>query len=422
MTAPVFFPFDVLAQAVEAPLDTVTKTAQAVAEQLELCKINTALVQIGVFGTVAIETASAFAPVREAFMLGEPEPAETYRKKLRYYPFYGRGLVQRTWESGYRAAGPAIASLWGANPADPTFDLSNNPDNLLDLDMASADLAIFFKNTRALPTPSWPLGYSLVDACNEQDDEWIRRLVYGGVDAAGAQRITRIRSMLQNTSQKLSYNPNQPPERQIQNWVCSIRSTQWMLKSLGINLDIGDLQDEMVPGTVTPALGLLDHRGYGIAATLGRHLPKQTKIEVLETVTWSDLLSRAGRGPIALGSSDPRLYHWFNISQVQSSTLLSSPNPAPNYPASSPLGDELSQAEFDRYANTWSAVFVEVTPEVSTPIKVTPEYRDTLIGVAYHPDGVVIPALKSATQQTDQSLRKEVTNVINFLENTNPDK
>ena len=50
-----------------------------------------------VLATVEWETARTYKPVREAFWL-----SEKWRKKhLRYYPYYGRGFVQLTWESNY---------------------------------------------------------------------------------------------------------------------------------------------------------------------------------------------------------------------------------------------------------------------------------------------------------------------------------
>lgn len=51
-----------------------------------------------VLATVEWETARTFKPVREAFWLDE----EWRRENLRYYPFYGRGFVQITWEKNYK--------------------------------------------------------------------------------------------------------------------------------------------------------------------------------------------------------------------------------------------------------------------------------------------------------------------------------
>jgi hypothetical protein len=47
--------------------------------------------------TIQWETADTFEPVREAFWL-----SENWRSRnLRYYPYYGRGYVQLTWEDNY---------------------------------------------------------------------------------------------------------------------------------------------------------------------------------------------------------------------------------------------------------------------------------------------------------------------------------
>lgn len=64
------------------------------------------------------ETNRTMQPVREAYYLGEDSGrAESYRKTLRYYPFYGRGLVQLTWAANYEKAGSVL-----------NLDLINNPD------------------------------------------------------------------------------------------------------------------------------------------------------------------------------------------------------------------------------------------------------------------------------------------------------
>lgn len=49
--------------------------------------------------TVYHETKGTWAPVAEAYWLNDPE---AYRRKLRYWPWYGRGYSQLTWEDNYR--------------------------------------------------------------------------------------------------------------------------------------------------------------------------------------------------------------------------------------------------------------------------------------------------------------------------------
>lgn len=164
----------------------------------------------------------------------------------------------------------------------------------------------------------------------------------------------------------LVYNASTPPERQVQDWTCSIRSTAWTLKSLGLPVDIGQLQDEMVPRYVTPALGLLDGRGYGIAEVLRAHLPASwhDRVHVYERIDWASLWAQAGTGPVCLGLHGA--YHWLNVAAPQSDGHLSSPNPAPKYPSAAPIGDVLTSDEFGLYGPA-SAVWVDAAPLVTEP-------------------------------------------------------
>lgn len=156
----------------------------------------------------------------------------------------------------------------------------------------------------------------------------------------------------------LTYNPYLPPERQVQDWTCSIRTTAWMLKSLGLPVDIGLLQDEMVPRYVTPDLGLLDGRGYGLAEVLAAHLPVSwaDRIHVYERVSFDDIASRAGSGPMGVGLHGA--YHWLDVAMGLPDGTLSSPNPAPKYPAGAPIGDILTRDEVEHYGPV-SAVWVD---------------------------------------------------------------
>jgi predicted chitinase len=85
-----------------------------------------------VLATTQHETADSFQPVREAYYLRDK--AEAYRKTLKYYPYYGRGYVQLTWEKNYRT----YANLIGK-------DLVNNPDLALQPDVALFVLVHGFK-------------------------------------------------------------------------------------------------------------------------------------------------------------------------------------------------------------------------------------------------------------------------------------
>jgi putative chitinase len=64
-----------------------------------------------VLATAYWETGKTMEPVEEGFYLKNPS---AFQRKLKYYPFYGRGLVQLTWRENYVKAGDFL----GVNLAD----------------------------------------------------------------------------------------------------------------------------------------------------------------------------------------------------------------------------------------------------------------------------------------------------------------
>jgi predicted chitinase len=85
-----------------------------------------------VLATAQHETNNTFQPVREAYYLGNR--ADAYRRTLSYYPYYGRGYVQLTWDRNYRY----YADLVGK-------DLAGNPDLALEPEIALFVLVHGFK-------------------------------------------------------------------------------------------------------------------------------------------------------------------------------------------------------------------------------------------------------------------------------------
>ena len=67
-----------------------------------------------IFATVFHETNATFLPVREAYWMSE----DWRKRNFRYYPYYGRGFVQITWEANYLT----YKKLLG-------IDLVKNPDS-----------------------------------------------------------------------------------------------------------------------------------------------------------------------------------------------------------------------------------------------------------------------------------------------------
>jgi hypothetical protein len=76
-----------------------------------------------VLATTEWETGRTFKPVKEAYWKDE----EWRRRSLaRYYPYYGRGFVQLTWESNYRKYSPKLTQRFGV-----PIDLVKNPDDAM---------------------------------------------------------------------------------------------------------------------------------------------------------------------------------------------------------------------------------------------------------------------------------------------------
>lgn len=94
-------------------------TRAIIGDCLELGLIRTQIAYV--LATAYWETAHTMRPVKEAFWLSE----DWRRQNLRYYPWYGRGYVQITWEDNYRRMGDMIG-----------VDLITDPEKTLEPDIA----------------------------------------------------------------------------------------------------------------------------------------------------------------------------------------------------------------------------------------------------------------------------------------------
>ncbi len=113
--------------------------------------------------TTQWETAHTFKPVREAFWL-----SESWRKKnLRYYPYYGRGYVQLTWENNYRMYGGILG-----------LDLIGDPDLAMQPDVA------LFVLGHGMKTGTFT-GRTLEQFVNRKSTDFVNaRKVINGLDKA----------------------------------------------------------------------------------------------------------------------------------------------------------------------------------------------------------------------------------------------
>jgi hypothetical protein len=76
--------------------------------------------------TIFHETAGSFQPVEEGYYLGKR--AKAFQRKLRYYPYFGRGFVQLTWKKNYIQAGKTLGIDLISDPS-----LALEPDHAFDI-------------------------------------------------------------------------------------------------------------------------------------------------------------------------------------------------------------------------------------------------------------------------------------------------
>lgn len=112
------------------------------------------------------ESGKTMRPVKEAYWLSE----DWRRKNLRYFPWYGRGLIQTTWQGNY----VAVAVLLGL----PDDFFTKDPDKLLEWEYALP--ALFVAMEQGIYTGKDFDDY--IDGIDESDDEDLR-------EYANARRI-----------------------------------------------------------------------------------------------------------------------------------------------------------------------------------------------------------------------------------------
>lgn len=204
----------------------------------------------------------------------------------------------------------------------------------------------------------------------------------------------------------VQYDPNTAALRQVNPWSCSIVTATAMLHSIGDWVSAGDLQDVLVPQYVTPALGLLQGDGSGLAA----FLEQRTGLTAHHAwLSWDDVCARAGQGPLGMGS--PALYHWVMVRKVNEDGTLALDNPAPGYQG---VYDTMTREQFDAWgpwAGVWldmpaseeeDALSAEERAELDEYHQIKP-YYDTLLGTADAPGGLVGAALDQMVEAAGTS-------------------
>jgi putative chitinase len=116
-----------------------------------------------VLATTFWETANTMKPVKEAYWLSE----DWRRQNLRYYPWYGRGYVQLTWEENYARADKEL-KLDGTLLAEP--------DRALDRDISTNVLLLGMSE-------GWFTGRKLSDYITLQKSDFVgARTIINGTD------------------------------------------------------------------------------------------------------------------------------------------------------------------------------------------------------------------------------------------------
>jgi hypothetical protein len=161
----------------------------------------------------------------------------------------------------------------------------------------------------------------------------------------------------------LPYNPDAPIDRQVQDWTCSIESAQWLLRSIGRNPDASNpqsdpwLHSQLVPGIVSPAVGLLKGDGSDLAAWLTREYGAEGGwVAQFSPVTFDDVAAGAGFNPTIMGGArfGPG-GHWIGVRRLLPNGSLEIANPAPGFDG---VTTTLTREQWDA-RGPWNAIWID---------------------------------------------------------------
>lgn len=306
-----------IAAATGCPQANVETNWPLILTALDARGISDRAVQIAAIGTVAIETASTFEPVREAFWLDD----DWRREYLRYYPYYGRGYIQLTWAENYTAYGNDIG-----------VDLHTEPDRALDPHIAAQVLAAYFAQHG---------GGAIPRAARAGDWPKVRRLVQGGT--AGLDRLVAIATTLEGAAPMPTtpiYNPDTPLILQNDDWSCWACSARMSVESWGRHPSESWFEAQAIAdGIESTAAGLLDGSGAAGAAWLTRQYSDPAegtptlKASNAASVSFDDVKSVAGTVAVMLGGHRWGVAgHWAFVRRYDPATdQLMLGNPAGTY-------------------------------------------------------------------------------------------
>jgi hypothetical protein len=175
------------------------------------------------------------------------------------------------------------------------------------------------------------------------------------------------------------YDADEPRVEQTDAWSCSVASTTWLLRSLGISAQYpAGMEEKMLSaGLVSVADGLLLGNGQALGAWLRDEwgLPAM----VYSPTTWAQVMAAAGNGPVLIGGA--AWNHWSGVRCPDGDDSLWLANPADGWKGVSQI---MSRAQFDALG-PFSMIHVPVAGEEDMARIAELEARvaelDSLIGV-----------------------------------------
>jgi SH3-like domain-containing protein len=154
----------------------------------------------------------------------------------------------------------------------------------------------------------------------------------------------------------LTFNPDVPTVFQPNPYGCAVATTAFCLDSVGIDVSYAEMDDIMVPGLVTHALGLLNGSGAGIVGLLTDRYGLQAHNQ--HGISFDEVAEMAGSQPIGIGGHEwggPNLGHWVAVRgrTDDGRLVLANPDTSTTYGQQS-----LSEAGFDA-RGPFSAFFID---------------------------------------------------------------
>ena len=156
---------------------------------------------------------------------------------------------------------------------------------------------------------------------------WVASEYLGSSSSTSNEGPKQEPQILSDEERSQTFDPTTPAELQRQDWTCSIRSTMWLLKSIGIAVSPDEAQDAMSPRYVNADVGLLDASGGGIVAVLRDRWG--VSATAYPSLTFDQAQEMAGHVPLAIGGRNwggPGFGHWSAVrGRYQDSLVLANP-------------------------------------------------------------------------------------------------